>query len=425
AAATNALVGAKEEGRGHFKFYSVEMSRGATARLGLETALRRALERDELVLHYQPRVDLHTGGICAAEALLRWRRDGKLVPPGLFISLAEDTGLILPIGEWVLFEVCRQQREWLDRHLGIVTIAVNISERQLHVLDTRTALPSICRQYLEAMALPAQRLELEVTESLLMQNAEKSIPMLTELHRMGVKLAVDDFGTGYSSLAYLKRLPINYLKIDRSFVMNVTTDPDDASIAFAIINLAHNLRLTVIAEGIETEGQLEYLRRHGCDQMQGFYFSRPLPADEFAELLGSGRALAIPMDDFTPTVLLLDDEESVLDSLKRLLQRDGYRILTTTDPDDALELLAKNTVQVLVADPSMAKIGGIDFLSRVKELHPDCIRIVLSGHTELQRITFAINRGAIWRFLSKPWDDDALREEIRNAFHEHEKHRAG
>lgn len=419
AAASSALAEAKKLGRDQIQHYAPAMSAGASARLGMESALRRALERNELLLHFQPRVDLRSGRLCGGEALLRWQYNGKLVSPVEFIGLAEDTGLILPIGEWVLLETCRQQRAWLDQGLPIVTLAVNVSERQLHPRVASSALPALCSQFLAAMALPAHWLELEVTESLLMQNPDHAITVLRELRDMGIKLAVDDFGTGYSSLAYLKRFPIHYLKIDRSFVSDVTRDPDDAVIARSIISLAHSLRLKVVAEGIETEGQLEYLRRRGCDEMQGNYFSKPLPAEDFAALLRSGRSLVMASDVDEKTLLLLDDERPVLQALARMLRRDGYRILATTDPDEALELLAKHAVQVVISDQLMPKISGTAFLARVRELHPGVVRIVLSGHTAVQTITDAIKLGGIWRFLTKPWDD-TLREDVRQAFAEFE-----
>jgi diguanylate cyclase (GGDEF)-like protein/PAS domain S-box-containing protein len=418
--AANALERAKKEGRDRFHFYVEAMNQGALDRLQMETDLRHAVEKKELLLHYQPRVDLRSGQIVAAEALLRWQHNGILVQPDNFIPLAEETGLIRPIGEWVMAEACRQQRAWLDRGIPIVTIGVNVSQQQLRVRNAEDTLPAMCRKYLEATSLETKWLELELTESLLMESPEQTIALLRTLHAAGTKLAIDDFGTGYSSLAYLTQLPVQYLKIDRSFVHHVSTDPNSAVVARAIIGLAHNLRMTVIAEGVETDAQLSFLRKLGCDEMQGFFFSKPLPADQFEAMLTAGKGIAIGDETSSQTLLLVDDEAGILNSLKRLLRREGYRILTTTDPTEGLELLATNDVQVIISDQRMPQMSGTEFLSRVKELHPDTIRMVLSGYTDLQSITDAINRGAIWRFLTKPWEDEALRTLVREAFREYD-----
>jgi diguanylate cyclase (GGDEF)-like protein/PAS domain S-box-containing protein len=418
--AANALARAKKEGHDHFHFYVEAMNVGVVDRLAMEMDLRLAIERKELLLHYQPRVDLRSGQIVAAEALLRWEHDGRLVQPGDFIPLAEESGLIKAIGEWALAEACRQQRAWLDRGIPIVTVGVNVSQQQLRVRKAEDALPELCRRYLAATELETRWLELELTESLLMESPEQTIALLRELHDAGTKLAIDDFGTGYSSLAYLTQLPVQYLKIDRSFINHVTTDPNSAAVARAIIGLAHNLHMTVIAEGVETEAQLNFLRKLGCDEIQGFLFSKPLPADQFEAMLASGHAIA--NGDETPgeTLLLVDDEAGILNALKRLLRREGYRILTTTDPAEGLQLLAMNDVQVVISDQRMPQMSGTEFLTRVKELHPNTIRMVLSGYTDLKSITDAINRGAIWRFLTKPWEDEALRKLVREAFREYD-----
>ena len=418
--AASALARAKKEGRDRFHFYVEAMNLGVVDRLRLEAGLRHALARKELLLHYQPRVDLRSGQIVAAEALLRWQRDGKLVPPGEFIPLAEETGLIEPIGKWVLAEACRQQRDWLDRGISIVTVGVNVSQQQLRVRNVEEALPALCGKFLGATDLDTRWLELELTESLLMESPEQTIALLRTLHAAGTKLAIDDFGTGYSSLAYLTQLPVQYLKIDRSFVNDVCTDPNSAAVARAIIGLAHNLHMTVIAEGVETEAQLSFLRKLGCDEMQGFLFSRPLPAEQFELMLAAGKTIAVADETPSETLLLVDDEAGVLNSLKRLLRREGYRILTTTDPNEGLQMLAGNDVQVIISDQRMPQMSGTEFLNRVKDLHPDTIRMVLSGYTDLQSITDAINKGAIWRFLTKPWDDEALRKLVREAFREYD-----
>jgi len=233
-----------------------------------------------------------------------------------------------------------------------------------------------------------------------------------------VQLSLDDFGTGYSSLSYLKRFPIDVLKIDQSFVREITNDPDSAAIANAIIALAHSLRLQVIAEGVETMGQLAVLHRRGCDQIQGYLFSKPLPPEDLAQLLRDRPNLAIPSsrDDGKQTLLLVDDEINLLSALKRALRGQGYRILTAESAKAAFEVLAQNAVQVILSDSRMPEMNGVEFFERVKDLYPDTIRIMLSGYTELKAVTDAVNRGAVYKFLTKPWEDDPLREEIRDAF---------
>lgn len=287
--ADGAMYRAKELGRNGFQFYTPEMNARTLQRLELEAALRRALERDELVLFYQPKVELQHGKVVGAEALIRWRHPVLgLVSPADFIPLAEETGLIVSIGEWVIATACHQLKDWRNEGLPDISVAVNLSARQF----VQEGLSSVVAQALRSSGVPANRLELEVTESAVMQDPERTVATLRELKRIGVSLSLDDFGTGYSSLNYLKRFPINTLKIDQSFVRDITTDPDDAAIAAAVISLAHILRLSVIAEGVETAAQLGYLRQHGCDEIQGYYFSRPLPADQFAALLLEGRVLS-------------------------------------------------------------------------------------------------------------------------------------
>ncbi|MBI5901294.1 MAG: EAL domain-containing protein [Rhodocyclales bacterium] len=417
--AAQALTQARQAGRNRYAFHVEAADPGGVDRLQLEGALRRALERRELVLHYQPRVDLRSGRVVAAEALLRWQRDDRLVAPGDFIALAEETGLIVAIGEWALAEACRQQREWLDGGLGIVTVGVNVSQQQLRQHEATRSLPEVCQRHLAAAGLDSRWLELELTESMVMESPAQTIALLQTLHAAGTKLAIDDFGTGYSSLAYLTQLPVEYLKIDRSFVNEVCCDPNSAAVARAIIGLAHSLQLTVIAEGVETEAQMHFLRKLGCDEMQGFLFSRPLPAAQFAALLAEGRRVAFGDRAVAETLLLVDDEIAILNSLKRLLHREGYRILTTTDPMEGLQMLASNEVQVIISDQRMPRMSGTEFLSRVKSIHPQTIRMVLSGYADLQSVTDAVNHGAIWRFLTKPWDGDDLRKQIREGFREH------
>jgi EAL domain-containing protein (putative c-di-GMP-specific phosphodiesterase class I) len=260
------------------------MNAQARQLLDMEGKLRRALDQEEFLLYYQPQVDLTTGRIVGAEALLRWRHpELGLISPGRFIPVLEDIGMMVRVGEWVLRTACRQGEAWQRAGLPPLRIAVNLSARQFGKQDLIGLVDSV----LGETGLDPHCLELEITESLLMEDIESNSRLLNELKTSvgGLQVAIDDFGTGYSSLYYLKTLPIDVLKIDQTFIRDLTTDPDDATITTAIINLAHNLGLKVIAEGIETEGQLAYLREKICDEGQGYYFSHPLPAGEFTELL--------------------------------------------------------------------------------------------------------------------------------------------
>jgi diguanylate cyclase (GGDEF)-like protein len=280
--ANSAMRYAKTTARGTYRFYAADMSRMDDDQLALENELREALDRNQLELHFQPKVDIATGRIRSAEALLRWRHPVRgMVPPNVFIPVAEETGMILPIGEWVLREACRQMREWLDSGMTPVRVAVNLSAKQFHDAD----LASVVRSALREARLEPGYIELELTESALMSNPEESAATLESLSAMGVHISIDDFGTGYSSLSYLRRFPLDKLKIDRSFIRDLLTNPDDASIVRAIISLAHSLRLRVVAEGVENSQQLEFLRELGCDQYQGYYCSPPVPAEQFVALI--------------------------------------------------------------------------------------------------------------------------------------------
>ena len=287
--ADTAMYRAKESGRNNFQFYTREMNARAMYRLNLENSLRHALERGEFRLHYQPKACLHTGRITGVEALLRWERpEHGLVPPAEFVPLLEDTGLIVPVGEWVLSEACRQVEAWRTGGRDPVSIAINISARQFASRN----LGETIKRVLDEHGADPRLIELELTESLLMVNTEEAVRTLKYLKSLGLRLSIDDFGTGYSSLSYLKRFPIDALKIDRSFIDEITTDEDDATITRAVIGMAHNLGLKVVAEGVETEAQLSFLSANGCDEAQGYYFARPQPAAELAQWLGKVRRRA-------------------------------------------------------------------------------------------------------------------------------------
>jgi EAL domain-containing protein (putative c-di-GMP-specific phosphodiesterase class I) len=270
-----------------YRFFTPDMTSAADDRLALETELRQALEAGQLQLHYQPKVDIATGRVRSAEALIRWRHPQRgLVPPNVFIPIAEETGLIMQIGEWVIREACRQVRRWLDTGMPPLRVSVNLSAKQFRHAD----LTAVVRSALEEAQLQPGYLELELTESAVMHDPEKSALTLQRLSTMGVHISIDDFGTGYSSLSYLRRFPLDKLKIDRSFVRDLMQNPDDVSIVRAIISLAHSLRLRVVAEGVETADQLTFLTELGCDQYQGFYCSPAVPPDDFVALLQRIRA---------------------------------------------------------------------------------------------------------------------------------------
>jgi len=275
-----AMYHAKEQGRNGYQFYSHNIHQQALERFSLERDLRKALDNNDFHMEYQPKVALATGSVTGAEALMRWHHPERgNVGPGDFIPLAEETGLIVPMGEWALLTACRQMVEWMDGGMEPIIMAVNCSAIQL----VRTDMARVIQQVLEETGLDPEYLEIELTESLLMQNVEEGIAILQALKDLGLRISIDDFGTGYSSLSYLKRLPVDKLKIDQSFVRDLTKDSGDAAIVDSMITLAHNLGLTVVAEGVEDSDQLNYLRTKDCDEIQGYFVSRPLGAGVFAE----------------------------------------------------------------------------------------------------------------------------------------------
>jgi EAL domain-containing protein (putative c-di-GMP-specific phosphodiesterase class I) len=280
--ADTALNRAKQQGGNRYQLYAPAMNAIAFKRLVLENSLRRGIEREELRLHYQPLVSLQDGRCVGVEALVRWQHpELGLVSPAEFIPLAEETGLIVPLTHWVLHTACRQMKEWQDAGLELMTVSVNVSAQRFREAN----LPVAVAEALSAARLDGRHLCLELTESVMMENVEETIATLLELKKLEVKISIDDFGTGYSSLSYLKRLPIDTLKIDQSFVRNTPADADDAAIATLIISMAHSLQLSVVAEGVETEEQMQALRSQQCDVMQGYLVSRPVPGSEIAKML--------------------------------------------------------------------------------------------------------------------------------------------
>jgi diguanylate cyclase (GGDEF)-like protein/PAS domain S-box-containing protein len=410
---------AKKLGGRQFCYYSSEFNVQARATLAIEEALRRALAQEEFVLYYQPKLDLRSGRITGAEALLRWLRPGfGMVPPLQFIPAAEKNGLIEAIGTWVIRDACRQISAWREAGLAGVKVAVNVSAYQFRC----GGLEEVVAEALARYGVEPRQLMLELTESMLMEEPEEAVARMTALKRIGVSLSLDDFGTGYSSLAYLSRFPIDQMKIDCSFVNGIISDPGAATIATSIIALAHRMRLGVVAEGVETEAQAGYLRQNGCDEIQGYLFSKAVPAEAFAELLRQGKKLPLPPEAprQSRTLLIVDDEPHVLAALQRMLDNEGYLVLAAADGREGLEFLAKNQVQVILSDQRMPGMSGTEFFQRVKELHPDTVRMILSGYADLETVVEAVNEGAIYKFFSKPWNVEQLRIQIRDAFLYHE-----
>ena len=418
AAAELTQIAVRNEGGGACKVFDPQMGHPGHVRSAAVLSLREAIRNDHMVLHYQPQVSLHSGEIIGLEALVRWQHPEKgMIPPGQFIPLAEDTGLVVPLGDWVIREALAQIQSWREMDLPDVRVAVNLSARHFRVPGLAENIEKLLVDY----GVPPHLFELELTESVMMHDPASAIRVVAQLKDIGVKLSLDDFGTGYSSLAYLSKFAFDTIKIDQSFVRDITINPVNASIATATIAMAHKLGKSVIAEGVETEGQMIYLRRHDCDEMQGFFFSRPQPPDVIADMLRKGvtQHFGAAASGDLPCLLLVDDEANILNALKRLLRREGYRILTADSGPKALELLAANDVQVILSDQRMPDMTGSEFLARVKDMYPDTVRMVLSGYSELAAVTDAVNRGAIWKFLSKPWKDDELKLEIRLAFRHH------
>lgn len=397
-----AMFRAKENGRDRFQFFTDHLNARIASRITLELSLRQALDNEELEVVYQPQMDLQTGRIVGCEALIRWRNPVLgTVAPMSFIPLAEETGLIIPLGEWVLKTACRDNKRWQENGYGPLPVAVNISPRQFSDPGLVDTIAGVLRD----SGLAPHFLELEITEGMVMRDVENGLAMLNELKKLGVVLSIDDFGTGYSNLSHLKHFPFDKLKMDITFVREVTHDPECAAIARTIIAMAHNLDMRVVAEGVETEGQLNYLRRRGCDEMQGFYFSVPLSCELFEQLLAEDRTLALPEEEggrFSKTVLLVDDEPPVVSSMARTLRKEGYTVFTATGTGDGFEFLAVNRIAVILSDLRMPGMDGIEFLSRVSRLHPGTIRMAMSGHADADMVAEAINRGAISKFLVKP-----------------------
>lgn len=418
--ASLALRSAKQSGGNTYCWFNEAMNEKAGRSMRLRSELQRALECGGLELYYQPIVEARTGRMVGTEALVRWHHPEEgLLQPLDFLSVAENWGLMGPLTAWVLERACSDNRRLIDSHGDNLRVSVNISP--LHF--RRGDLINSVKNALDASGLSPECLELELVESAFLEFDDDVHEILKSLRELGISLAIDDFGAGYSSLRYLKQVPVSRIKIDQSFVREIVRDSADAAISRGVIAMAHKLNLEVVGEGVEDQYQASFLTRNHCDLLQGFYFAHPMPFPELQQFRDQG------VDDNAPegersaengyegrNLLVLDDETNILRAIKRLLRRDGYRIHLAETAEDALKILAMHDIQVVLSDQRMPEMNGTEFLSRVKEIYPDTIRIVLSGYTDIDSVTDAINRGSIYKFLTKPWDDEQLRGEIRQAF---------
>lgn len=411
-----ALNRAKELGRNNFQFYTAEFNDMNKERAKIARDLKLALAERQLEMVYQPKADLQTGEISGLEALMRWSHpEHGVMSPAYFIPIAEESGLISDLGEWIMDTVCADIAAWMRSDILPPCVAINISPKQL--LDPLLGFKLL--SVLEKYQVPGHYISLEITEGVLMNNDSLMVNMLKEFKEHGFILTLDDFGTGYSALSYLKHFPFDYVKIDQSFVREIKTSFEDASISKAVIAMAHSLGIGVIAEGVENEGQCEFLSANMCDQIQGFLYSKPITSAQTVDFVRAKTKLPGHLLRFKQpeqTILFVDDEPNILASLNRLLRREGFHIHIANSGKEGLEILAQHPVDVIVSDQRMPEMTGVDFLREAKRLYPDTVRMILSGYTELQYITEAINEGAIYKFLTKPWEDEQLKQNIREAF---------
>lgn len=413
--AESSMWRASRQGDEPLQMHAWESSGSSRGERVISPLIINALANDEFQLKFQPKISARDGRVVGMEALIRWRSPvlGELLPER-FIRTAERLGLILQIGDWMIERSVAQARAWREQGFDDFFIGVNVSTLQL----LQSGFVDHLIGQMQQAGLPPSAIVLEINESVLNNDARVVFQTIRALSREGIGLALDNFGTGDASLRTLARYPADILKVDRSFINAALAGSRETAIVRAMIAMAQQLGMKVIANGVESEAQLGFLRRTDCDYFQGYLFAEPLDAEAAGQAL-LGRYLRPELFTATRsdrTLLLVDDEENVLSSLARLFRRDGYRILTAASVRDALALLASNEVQVILSDQRMSEMSGTEFLAQVKMLYPDTIRLVLSGHADLATVTEAINHGAIYRFLTKPWDDRELRDHIQQAF---------
>lgn len=408
-----AMSEAKKHGRNTYQWFDPQLDNATVRALKLRNALQAGIEHKQFTLYYQPQFNLANNEIVGCEALVRWQHPSMgLISPIDFISLAETTGQIVALGRWILQRACKDFAELQPHMAEGASVSVNISAIQL----VREEFVNEVERALQAAGLDASRLVLEMTESVLVDHPQIVSTRLQQLEQLGVKVALDDFGTGYSSLSYLKDLAVSWVKIDRSFITDVIHHRKNAAITEGIIAMAHHLGLGVLAEGVETAAQRDYLRRATCDAMQGFLLAKPMSKQDAIDFMSSYCADRVaPSDGQAATILIVDDEENVLKSLRRLLARDGYHILTASSAAQAFESLAQHSVRVVLSDQRMPQMLGVDFLSHVRSMYPTTARIVLTAYQDEEMLAKAVNEGGVFRCLTKPWDDDKLRQAVRTA----------
>ncbi len=420
--ADTAMYQAKHQGRNRICAFMPEMNEQVQKRLSMEQETRLGLQNQEFMVVYQPQMDLQSGRLCGFEALVRWNRNGRMVSPDEFIPLAEETGWIVAIDFYVLDMACRQLCTWRDAFNQGLTMAVNLSAISFAEADFVERVLGL----LELHHIPPHWIKIELTESILMTNADDVLLKMRALSAEGIHFSIDDFGTGYSSLGYLKHFPFSQLKIDRSFVDGVLTEPDSASLTRSMISMGHNLGIKVIAEGVESVEQLGFLRAAGCDEMQGYYYSPPLPPLACLQFLQDDPALPLPvniLDGGDRYLLVADGDAGTFDVLRQALRLENYRVLSADSSEAAFKLMVTHPVDVVLAGLSLTDQDGVDFLRRIKVIHPEAIRMALCGAAEVGGILKAVNEGVIHRFVTDPWAPDDLRNQLRDAFQQRELHR--
>lgn len=380
-----------------------------------------AIDNNELELYYQIQVNAQTGLVRGCEVLVRWNSpDFGLLLPETFILVAEESDQIIALGDVVLRKSIQQLAIWEHLLSKDFVMSINLSSKQLRGGNLLYKLEELIR----INEVKPSRLEFEIMESSIIESIENTLLVLQELRTLGCTVSLDDFGTGYSNLSLLRQIPLDVLKIDKCFIDRMTQIEEDALLCKMIIQLAQTMGLKVVAEGVETEAQSSMLKKLRCDYIQGYLYSKPVPVVEFEDLLRNP-TWSFDKDDKQDILLIIDDERMIISSLRRLFRRTNMKVLTTTDPYEAMDIMAQYKVGVILSDQRMPEMLGTELLNKIKKIHPDTIRIMLSGYTDVETLSKAVNEGAIYKFIHKPWDDDNLLEEVGEAFKVyHRKHNA-